>query len=185
MLESIVNTIGHLAAFCESEVPTTNTFTCFVEHCSELCVLISQQSGNDQSICETLERFLSLIDCEIQATLNCIGLNPRQSEPEFVTSDIHHHEEVPSPPQKMHIEDDDFVSDFSDDDQTAEDAVEERALIFVNDLQIFLTQNPIHIKINQPISLLELHKLLSEHEFEHDADCLIYIASNTAEVTSF
>lgn len=168
MLESIVNTIGHLAAFCEGEIPTTNTFTSFVEHCSELCVLISQQSGSDQSICETLERFLGLIDCEIQATLNCIGLSPRQSEPEFVTCDINSREEVPSPPQKTQNtlkDEEDFVSDFSDDDQAAEDNVEQRALTFVNDLQVFLAQNPIQIKANQTISLLELRKLLLDHEF--------------------
>jgi hypothetical protein len=75
-------------------------------------------------------------------------LNPRQSEPEFVTSDIHHHEEVPSPPQKIQIEDDDFVSDFSDDDYTAENDEEGRALVFVSEFQNFLTQNPIHLKTN-------------------------------------
>jgi len=62
--------------------------------------------------------------------------------------------------------------------------VEQRALTFVNDLQVFLAQNPIHIRPSQTISLLELHKLLLDHDFPHDADCLIYVAKDKAELTS-
>lgn len=50
MLESVVGIISRLAAFCEGEVETSDTFTGFVEQCSELCVLISQQSGNNHGI---------------------------------------------------------------------------------------------------------------------------------------
>ena len=146
MMEQVVSVISQLAKQSDDAEQQSQ----FLEHCSELCFLISQSFEDFQNLVELLQRLNHVIELEIQQQIalhNPTSTNQFdiQNNREVAATDLPRQIEqtreiesgstrlLQSTGQEETEESDQFVSDFSDDDFDEEQELERKAVRFVEE----------------------------------------------------
>lgn len=76
------------------------------------------------------------------------------------------------------VEQDEFVSDFSDDDCTAEESLLTQAISLVEELQPWINQTrefQFLLSSHKTKTLFELHRVLDSFKFQHELRSLVFV----------